>query len=305
MKNQFDYSDAFFAMGTVNTISADLEYREAVRKARKEVLSLHKRFNVFEESSEISQININAGKMISVSRDTCKLLSDSCKYEKLTGGAFKITTLPASRLWRRAGSEHRMPTSEELVSVQMTMQPDAVEIDGTGLLAGLRKYGQEIDLGGIAKGYAADQAAKILDDLGVKRFMLNFGGTVITRGINARLGIRNPFVAHNNQALGSLTVNDCAVVTSGIYERGVEIDGKRYHHIIDPRTSRPSDSELVSVTLVGNSAEELDALATAVLVLGTEKGLVILRRLNIEAVFVDKHGNVCATNGLKDALKVG
>ena len=138
MKHQFDYSDAFFAMGTVNTISADLEYREAVRKARKEVLSLHKRFNVFEESSEISQININAGKMISVSRDTCKLLSDSCKYEKLTEGAFKITTLPASRMWRRAGSENRMPTDDELVSVRKRMPYDAVMVDSKRLLAGVR-----------------------------------------------------------------------------------------------------------------------------------------------------------------------
>lgn len=305
MEYQFDYSDTFFVMGTVNTIFANFEHREAVRTARSEVLSLHKKLNVFDENSEISQINNNAGKMIPVSTDTCKLLSDSCKYEKLTEGAFKITTLPASRMWRRAGSENRMPTDDELVSVRKRMPYDAVMVDSKRLLAGVRRRGQEIDLGGIAKGYAADKAAKILDDLGVERFTLNFGGSVITRGLDAGVGIRNPFGAQNDQVLGSLTVNDCAVVTSGIYERGVEIDGKRYHHIIDPRTCRPSDSELVSVTLVGNSAEELDALATAVLVLGTEKGLEILHRLNIEAVFVDKHGNVCATNGLKDALKVG
>lgn len=305
MEHQFDYSDTFPALGTANTIFSDIEHREAVRAARSDVLSLHKKLNVFDENSEIAQINKNTGIMMPVSRDTFKLLKDSLEFERLTDGAFKISTLPAGRIWRLASSESRLPTADELISVQKLVQYDAVRVDSKRLLAGLRRHGQKIDLGGIAKGYAADSAAKMLDSHGVKRFMLNFGGSVVTHGVDARVGIRNPFIQQSEKLLGYLKVKDCAVVTSGIYERGVEIGGKRYHHIIDPCTCRPSDSELVSVTLVGNKAEELDALATAVLVMGSEKGSKLLQRLNINAVFVDKRGNICVTNGLKNVLEVG
>ena len=304
MMNHFDYSDTFMAMGTANTIAASLEHRDAVRAARDEVLSLHKRLNVFDDKSEIAQINKNAGKMVPVSSDMYTLLKDSREFEKLTEGAFKISTLPASRMWRKAYSEKRMPTTDEIMSVQRVMQYEAVRFGGKGRYAGLRKKGQGIDLGGIAKGYAADSAAKILGSYNVKHFLLNFGGSAVTRGIDAKIGIRNPFGSEQKPLLGHLHVNNCAVVTSGIYERGVEIDGKKYHHIMDPRTCRPSDSELASVTLVGLNAEELDALATAILVMGTDKGIRILQRLKIDAVLVDKAGNVCATNGLKDRLEV-
>ena len=304
MKPEFNYSDTFLAMGTANTIAADIDSREAVRAARKEVMSLHARLNVFDEKSEIAQINRNAGKMVPVSKDTCRLLRDSRRFEELTEGAFKISALPASRMWRRACSENRLPTADEIVYAQKLLQYDAVRIDGRGKMAGLIKNGQGIDLGGIAKGYAADSAVDILECYGVKSFLLNFGGSVVARGTDAKVGIRNPFGSAEKPLLGYLNVNDCAVVTSGIYERSVEIGGRKYHHIIDPRTCRPSDSELVSVTLVGHRAEELDALATAVLVLGTEKSLRILQRLSIESVFVDKAGNIFASNGLRNRLEV-
>ena len=289
------------AMGTVNSISTELRHRTAVRAARDEVLKLHRNLNVFDEMSEISEMNRNAGeKMVPVSCDTSKLLRDSQKLETETGGAFKISTLPASRMWRKACAEDRTPTSKEMRAARKSIQNEALIIDETGRKAGLKRHGQGIDLGGIAKGYAADAAVRILQGYGVKEAVLNFGGTVVAHGVTANVGIRNPF--DQEKEIGYICIKDKAVVTSGIYERGGTIRGERYHHVIDPRTCRPSESELVSVTLVGNGAKLLDALATAVLVLGAKEGYGIVRKYGFDAVFVDKNGDVKVTNGLREDL---
>ena len=301
MRDGFDYSHTFMAMGTANTIAADLRHKEAVNAVRDEVMRLHGILNAFDEESDVGRINSSAGKeMVFVGSDTIKLLKDSLRLEEETDGAFKISTLPASRMWRKAGSEGRMPTSGELRQAQKSLGKDAVIIDEPGHKAGLKRRGQGIDLGGIAKGYAADCAMRIFSGYGIDEVLINFGGTVVTRGVKARVGIRDPF--EPGSEIGYVSVKDCAVVTSGVYERGVTIDKKRYHHIIDPRTCKPSTSELVSVTVVGAGAKVIDALATAVLVLGMEEGYRIVRRFGYEAVFVDKKGNVMATEGLKDDL---
>lgn len=301
MRYGFDYSDTFMAMGTANTIATDLANREAVRAVRDEMLRLHDRLNAFDDTSDIGRMNINAGReMVPVSSDTVKLLRDSLKLEKETEGAFNISTLPASRMWRKAGTEGRMPTSGEIREAQKTIRKDSVILDEPGHKAGLKRRGQGIDLGGIAKGYASDCAMRIFSGYGIDKVLINFGGTVVTRGVKVRVGIRDPF--EPGREIGYVSVKDCAVVTSGVYERGVTIDKKRYHHIIDPRTCKPSTSELVSVTVIGDGAKVIDALATAVLVLGMEEGYRIVRRFGYEAVFVDKKGTVMATEGLKDDL---
>jgi thiamine biosynthesis lipoprotein len=162
----------------------------------------------------------------------------------------------------------------------------------------LRKIGQRIDLGGVAKGYVADGLRKRLRQHGVQRALLNLGGTVAAMGCATRIGIQDPF-RPTGVPMGTLTLDDRCAVTSRVYERYAEIGGRRYHHIIDPRTGFPAKSGLVSVTLIGKDAARLDALATASIILGVEESAALLAAQSIEAVFVTDQGRVLITKGLK------
>lgn len=161
----------------------------------------------------------------------------------------------------------------------------------------LTQEGMQIDLGGIAKGYAADEVRRILQEQGVKSAQINFGGTVVVWGQPQHIGIQNPF-QKTGSPMADLLVENKAIVTSGVYEQCFFHKGKRLHHIIDPRTGRPS----LSVTLIGDEAAQLDALATAVCCLGIQEGLPILQKYGIEAVFVTDDGIVQAAPALHNQL---
>ena len=165
----------------------------------------------------------------------------------------------------------------------------------------LTQEGMQIDLGGIAKGYAADEVRRILQEQGVKSAQINFGGAVVVWGQPQHIGIQNPF-QKTGSPMADLLVEDKAIVTSGVYEQCFFHKGKRLHHMIDPRTGRPSCSGLLSVTLIEDEAAQLDTLATAVCCLGIQKGLPISQKYGIEAVFVTDDGTVQATPALHNQL---
>ena len=167
----------------------------------------------------------------------------------------------------------------------------------------LPQKGMRIDLGGIAKGYAADESARILLENGCRQFLLDFGGTIVTRGPASSIGIQDPF-SKTGTPLGFLKVQDEAVVTSGSYERYFAIGGQRYHHILDPRTGMPSDSGLVQVTLVGQDACMLDALATGIFILGIRKGMPILEKTGCGAIFVTSQGDVLVSENLQEKFQL-
>lgn len=290
----------FPALGTVNTITLydgfDLEIAEQVKKR---VLDLHRRFSVFEQESDIFRINEQAGmKTVPVHQDTLLVLSHALAYGRETMGAFDITSGAASRLWRDAIRSARIPSEEDIAGCRRLSGLNDLILNKAEGTAFLRRNGQQIDLGGIAKGYAADEAVRILKKYKVRDALINFGGTVIAIGREQKIGIQNPF-QENGESMADIMVKDKAVVTSGSYERGFFFEGGRYHHIIDPRTGLPADSGLLSVTLIGGSVMELDALATGICVLGESNGLPLLERRGIEAVFISNDGEVRITRGLQ------
>lgn len=162
----------------------------------------------------------------------------------------------------------------------------------------LRREGQQFDLGATAKGYAADEAERILAENGVKEAIINLGGTIRVMGEPQKVGIQNPF-EKTGVAFASLDISSGAVVTSGLYEQGFTMEGKTYHHIVNPRTGYPSQTELAGVTLVGENAEKLDALSTTAFMLSLPRAVELIRSADAEAVFVNKTGNVYVTDGLK------
>ncbi|MBQ3886904.1 MAG: FAD:protein FMN transferase [Clostridia bacterium] len=292
----------FFALGTVNTLTYFEETAEsAVQEAVNRVGELHNRLSVFDENSEISRINQQAGMApVRVSPDTYRLISDSMRYARWTDGAFDITTGVLSCLWKKAirsGDEPQQRAIDHALSLtgfrDILMHPLKRSVM-------LRKVGQKLDLGAIAKGYAADEVRRILQAHQVDHAIINLGGTVITLGEHT-VGLQDPF-QDTGVSFAAIRINGKAVVSSGTYEQCRQQDDKLMHHLIDPTTGHPADTDLTAVTLIGDNAEELDALATAVLIQGMDKGMTLLRRRKLEGVFITRQGRIYATKGLKHQL---
>jgi thiamine biosynthesis lipoprotein len=299
----------FFALGTVNKIS--ISYREAdegkVMQAadlvKQMTESMDDRLSVFKAASEMSALNAQAGRGdVRISPDTLKILQASKEWSEITEGAFDITTQPLTKLWS-IGESSRIPSPHEIRKAKKLIGYEDLVISGAGNgngfgTAGLRRKGQSVDLGAIAKGHAADLAHDILSEHGIDEAIINFGGTVIISGRPKSIGIQDPG-APVGTPMGSITASNTAVVTSGSYEKYFIKDGRRYHHLIDPRTGEPAESGLASVTLIGPSAMELDALTTAVFVLGIQKGFSLVRERGLEGVFITDQGDVFLTDGIR------
>ena len=291
---------SFPAMGTVHTVTIfDAEGPEAASDARAYLLDLHGAWSCFKEDSLISRINQAAGRQpVAVDEDTFEVLRQAKRYGRFTEGAFDVTVGPLADLWRRAMEERQLPGDEAVWQALALVDFANVTLDEEAHTVLLEKAGQRIDLGGIAKGYAVDKLRKQLRRHGVRRALLDLGGTVAALGCGLPVGIRDPFRLHG-APMGTLMLEDRIAVTSGVYERFAYMDGYRYHHVVDPRTGYPSKSGLVSVTLVGENGGALDAFATAALILGMEKSAPMLAEQGMDAVFVTEQGQVFVTRGLK------
>jgi FAD:protein FMN transferase len=183
-----------------------------------------------------------------------------------------------------------------------------LRLDDETTSAELQKEGQAVDLGGIAKGYAADEVKRILMENGITSAMINLGGNIAALGCRPdgkpwRIGIQNP-LSPTGEFLAVIPVEDGAVVTSGSNERFFIEDGVRYHHIIDPRTGRPARSGLLSVTVVCGNSADADALTTALFVLDREGGMKLLEITGTDAVFVSESLEITAIGGLAGKIEI-
>ena len=291
----------FPAMGTLHTITLfDAEGPGAASDAREYLLTLNKNWSCFAGDSLISRINRMAGQYpVPVDRDTFAVLREAQRYSRLTDGAFDVTVGPLADLWRQAIRARWLPDDADVWQALELVDGEDMLLNEAAQTVMLCRPGQRIDLGGIAKGYAVDGIRDRLKARGVHRAMLDLGGTVATLGCRLTVGIRDPF-RPDSGPMGTLTLDDRVAVTSGVYERFACLDGRRYHHIVDPRTGYPAQSGLVSVTLVGEGGVTLDTLATAALILGLEKSVPLLTSQGMDAIFVTDRGHVLVTRGLKN-----
>ncbi|MBO4872987.1 MAG: FAD:protein FMN transferase [Lachnospiraceae bacterium] len=295
----------FPAMGTVNSILIyDPARKNAAEEIRFFVRSLDRKLSVFRPDSEISRFNaLDGGEWMTVGEDSFAIFRESIRCSRLTGGAFDVTAGPLSALWREAIRSRRLPEETAVRKAGQLVNYRDLGLKEEQRQVCLQKKEQSVDFGGIAKGYAADRAVRILREAGVKNALINFGGTVGVLGEPKMVGIQDPF-RPTGEPFGVLTLQDSFAVTSGSYERGFARGGVRWHHIIDPRTGMPSDSGLRSVTLVGTRAAELDALSTAVFILGAEAALPLLQSRALEAVFITETGQVLVTPGLQSDFRL-
>lgn len=295
------FKKTFRALGTVNTITASAEGGSSVLEdAEKRVLELDDRLSAFKKDSEISDINRAAGKeFVEVHPDTFHLIKESVRFAKLSKGTFDISARPIVELWGIGKKGNRIPAPREIAGVKPLINFRDILLDEKSDSVMLRRPGQALDLGGIAKGYAADEVRRILSEGGIQDAVINLGGTVIAMGTPRTIGIQDPR-KETGVPMGRLRITDLALVTSGSYEKYFAQDGVRYHHIIDPRTGFPAQSGLLGVTLIGRSAVELDALSTAVFILGVEQGLALIKEFDVQAVFITEALDIFTTSAVKD-----
>lgn len=297
-------SRRFEAMGTLHTITAfGCPEDSLLDRAVERVLDIESKMSAFNPNSEISRLNRSAGQHpVALSAETIRLLSLAKNVGELSGGAFDITVRPLVRLWGIGKKGRYIPGPNEIGEAVKLVNCRELVIcpeDGTAFLKSRK---QAVDLGGIAKGHAADEAKRILVEGGVKSALINLGGNLVAIGGHPnrqpwRIGIQNPAAA-TGVHLGVLSVTGKTMVTSGSNEQFFIKDGIRYHHILDPRTGAPARSGLLSVTVVCDQSAEADALTTALFVMGIEQGMALLHKLGAEAVFVTEDLKVLATHGL-------
>lgn len=292
-------SRMFRALGTINTIQVfDAACTEALECAEQRVLELDDRLSVFKPESEIARLNAHAGgKPVVVSADTMTLLQAGLCYSRETCGAFSMTIRPLIALWSIHASCGTVPDRTELERALLLVNDEDLHLDPKRGTAVLARQGQAVDLGGIAKGYAADEVKRILTEHGVANAIINLGGTVFIMGDSRVVGVQHPDRC-TGISMGRLELKNQAVVTSGDYERFYEVDGVRYHHILDPNTGYPAKSGLRSVTVTGSCAMELDALSTAIFVLGKKEGARLAQEHGMGLVLVTDQLDVFCSDSL-------
>lgn len=302
-KEESRKSITVFAMDTVMTLTAYGENAEKGLSACEEELKrLEKQLSFTDQLSEVSRINRHAGEETEASEETAGLIAKSVEISAGTGGGFDITVGLLSRAWGFSSDERRVPQREEIAELLPFVGYDQIEISGSRVRI---PDGAQIDLGGIAKGYAGDRLCEVLREKGVESAILSLGGNVMTLGDKPATGswsveIADPEAA--SQTIGVLSVPaGKAVVTSGDYQRYFEENGRKYHHILDPATGYPAESGLSSVTVICDSGTLADGLSTALFVLGKEKALALYeKREDFEAVLISCDGEITVTRGLAD-----
>lgn len=293
-------------MGTVVTVSLYDSNDEAILdKVFNKVKDLESILSINENGTLVDEINEEAGiKPVKVDDDTYNIVKKGIEYSNLSNGLFDISVGPIVKLWNIGLPEARVPSQEEIDEKLPLIGYSDIEIDDTNKTIFLKRKGMIIDLGGIAKGYTADVISNILTEEGVKSAIINLGGNVFAHGskVNGddwKIGIQNPFTERGG-IIGTITTSNKSVVTSGIYERYIEQDGVKYHHILSPFTGYPYDNEIAGITIVSDKSVDGDALSTSVFAMGVEKGMEFVNTLDgIDAIFITKDYKVYITDGLK------
>lgn len=305
------YKKGMILMDTLITINVSAASKGQAEKAMDEAFGeierLDKLIDFFSDKSELAEINRKAGiSGVKVSPDTLELIEKAIYVAEKTYGAFDVTIGPESSLWD-------FPAKKKPDALTIRKNLDLVNYkeivtDRVKSSVYLRKKGMLMDLGGIAKGYAADKATEVLKKNGIKGGLVSCAGDIRAFGLKPDgkgwvIGIRNPRIqGKDDELMATIELKDMAVSTSGDYERYFILDGKRYHHLLDPKTGYPAEGT-ISVSVIAPYGGYTDSFSTAVFILGPEKGMQVLQQMGFDGVLVDKDLKVITTPGLKGKLE--
>jgi thiamine biosynthesis lipoprotein len=305
------------AMGTeVHIISYatpaadEAKVRAAIRSAYDEIVRIERVMTTWREDSELSEVNRRAGQQVKVGPDTLAVIEKSIWAAKVSDGAFDVTYASMGSLWRFGDAVDADPKPPSEASIRQGISRidyRKIEIDRTEGLVRIGKQ-QKLDLGGIAKGYAVDRAAAVLKKAGLGAFIVQAGGDLYAAGRKPDgstwvSGIRDPR-GRPDRYFGSIELENAAFSTAGDYARAWLFRGKRYHHIIDPKTGYPASLSR-SVTIWAPDALTADAVDDAVFILGPERGLELVESLEgVGAVIVDAKNQVLVSKRLKGKVRI-
>lgn len=288
----------------ITVVASDEEEGNAyIDTAIMEINRIEKMISSWDEHSQTSLINRNAGiKPVKIDRELLDLIKRAIKISEITDGAFDITYAAMDRIWKFDGSMTSLPTEDEIKQSVRNVGYQNIILNEDSLTIFLSKPGMKIGFGAIGKGYAADMARALLMKKGVAGGIINASGDMNVWGKQAngdtwKVGVTNPL--NHNKVFSWFDLDNQAVVTSGDYEKYVEFGGKRYAHIIDPRTGWPA-SGLISVTIFAPKAELADALATSVFVMGREVGIDFVDQIKgVDCIIVDEDGKIYSSQNIQ------
>jgi thiamine biosynthesis lipoprotein len=300
-------------MGAEIHVSAWTGDEPAARATFQEIFAeldrLESLMSVWREGSDIVRLNAAAGvKPVAIGSDVMDALRAARVVGDWTDGAFDVTFAALSDVWKfDHDQDNRIPPREDIERRLPRVDYRALVLDSTARTAYLPRAGMRAHLGGIGKGYAVDRAAGILRSRGISDFMIQFGGDLYVAGAHGerpwRLGIRDPR-GPADRIFAAIELTNSSFSTSGDYERFFMHDGRRYHHIIDPRTGEPARGSR-SVTIVADTATLADALSTGVFVMGPDKGMALIERLpKVDGVIVGDDNRVLVSSGIRERLQI-
>lgn len=303
---QAEYSEQLILMGSRFELTAVAENQTiakmAVNAAIEEIKRIETLISEYIPESVVSEINNKAGiSKVKVDIELYNLIERCIKVSNLTEGAFDITWATLSGLWNFDTNLTQIPDEQEIRKMVAIAGYSNIILNDEDTSVFLKYPGMKIGFGAIGKGYAANQGLQVMMKLNISGGIVIAGGDLMTRGKPLHgehwtIGIADP--ENPDKALAWLNIDEMAVVTSGNYEKFVIIDGKRYSHIIDPRTGYPV-SGLKSVTVICPDAELADALATAIFVMGKEDGHNLVNQLKgIECILIDDGNKIHTSSGL-------
>lgn len=307
------YEDTEFLMGTYVSLRIYNEGKEDV---------LEDGFNVVREladkitgetvESDISKINAAAGDhAVVVSEPVYELLKIADSYSDEMDGQFNYAIGSITKLWRIGFDDARKPSQEEIDQALLAIDFTEVTFNDEEQSVYLPNEAMALDLGAIAKGYIADQVRDLFEEEGITSAIIDLGGNVFVMGGSPsrdgevwRVGIQDPLGVRGS-SVGSTVQSDRSIVTSGIYERYLEVDGQLYHHLMDPKTGYPFDNEIAGVSIISEDSVDGDTLSTLVFGLGVEAGLdYINSRDDVDAVFITKDNKVYLSEGIKNNFEL-
>lgn len=304
-------SKQFYCLGTIISLTAYGSLAEiAINKSEERLKDIDDKMSVFKPDSEISKINFLAGKQFQkVSSDTYFVIKKAVYYSGLSHGTFDPTIRPLVKLWSIGKDNFKIPTNYEIKeNLKLINYKDIIWDENSSSIM-LKNKMQSLDVGGIAKGYAADEINKIFNKYKIKSGIIDLGGNIYTvgkktNGDNWNIGIQNPITSRGSY-VGILSLSNKSIVTSGGYERYSTEGNKIYHHILNPKTGYPAENEIISTTVISDNSIDGDGLSTGLYIMGLTKSIKLIESLDgIDAIFITKDNKVYLTSNIRNNFKL-
>lgn len=298
-------------MGTAVKVTLyDHESEKLLDDVFKRVAEVENLLSINKEGTEVGLLNENAGiKGVKLSDFSYNLIKKAIEYSRISNGGYDVSIGPLVKLWSIGLPEANVPSEDDIKEVIKKIDHTKVKMNDSTNEIFLTEKGMMIDLGSIAKGYIADDISRLLKENKVERAIIDLGGNIYAMGSKDKdhkwkIGIQNPF-EDRGDVVGKIEIADKSVVTTGVYERFIEENGVKYHHILNPKTGYPYETDIAGVTIVSDKSVDGDALSTLVFTKGLDEGLKFVEELEaVDAIFIMNDNKVYITEGLKGNFKI-